>query len=61
MIERWRYCLDNSGAIAAVLMDLWKAYDCILHDLLIAILYAYGLDTSKLNLLHSPTGNNRLS
>ena len=25
MIERWRHCLDNSGAIAAVLTDLLKA------------------------------------
>ena len=34
MTERWRHCLDNSGAIAAVLMDLSKAYDCIPYDLL---------------------------
>ena len=52
MTERLMLCLDNSGATAAVLMDLSKAYDCIPHDLLIARLYAYGLDTSALNFLH---------
>ena len=59
MIERWRHCLDNSGAIAAVLMDLSKAYNCIPHDLLIAKLYAYGLDNSALSLLHSYLSNRK--
>ena len=59
MTERWRHSLDNSGATAAVLMDLSKAYDCIPHDLLIAKLYAYGLDNSALSCykVTSPTGN----
>ena len=52
-------CLDNSGAIAAVVMDLSKAYDCIPHDLLIAKLYAYGPDNSALNLLHSYLSNRK--
>ena len=59
MIEGWRHCLDNSGAIVVVVMDLLKAYDCIPHDLLIAKLYAYGLDTSALNLLHSYLSNRK--
>ena len=59
MIERWRHCLDNSGAIAAVLMDLSKAYDCIPHDLLISKLYEYGLDNSALSFLHSCLSNRK--
>ena len=47
MTERWRHCLDNSGAIAAVLMDLLKADDCIPHDLLIVKLYASVLDITE--------------
>ena len=31
-------------------MDLSKAYDCLLHDLLIGKLEAYGLDNGSLNL-----------
>ena len=34
-------------------MDLFKAYDCLPYDLLIATLEAYGLDTASLSLLKS--------
>ena len=32
-------------------MDLSKAYDCLPHDLLIAILEAYGFDNDSLQLI----------
>ena len=36
------------------LTDLFKAaFDCLLHDLLIAKLHAYGFDTFSLKLIHS--------
>ena len=38
-------------------MDLSKAYDCILHDLSIAKLEAYGLDRSSLRLTLSYLSN----
>ena len=53
MLERWKHCLDDSGVVMAVLMDLSKVYDCIPHDLLIAKLHAYGFNTNALYLLHS--------
>ena len=36
VIESWCKCLDALGTVGTVLMDLSKAYDCILHGLLIA-------------------------
>ena len=43
--------LDNSGFIGTTLKDLWKAYDYLSHDLLIAELGEYGLDRSSFRLL----------
>ena len=51
LIERFKHCLDNSGVIAAVLIDISKVYDCIPHDLLIAKLYAYGISMEVIKLL----------
>ena len=36
LIEEWKKSLDDKNIIGAVLMDLSKAFDCILLDLLIA-------------------------
>ena len=44
MVEKWRQCLDNGGVSSALLTDLFKAFDCILQDLLIAKLAADGFD-----------------
>ena len=48
MIETWRKCLDKNKIVGATLMDLSKAFDCLPHDLLVAKLEAYGLDTKTL-------------
>ena len=53
VIESWRKCVDASGIIGTVLMDLSKAYDCIKHDPLIAKLEAYGFDRNSLKLMCS--------
>ena len=53
MIEKWRKFFDAGGAFRALLTDLFKAFDCLPHELLIAKLHAYGVDVPSLILLHS--------
>ena len=38
MAEQWRKYLDKDGENGALLKDLSKAFECLLHDLLIATL-----------------------
>ena len=51
MLEIWKDATDKNKALAALLTDLVKAFDCFFH-LLIAKLHAYGFDMLSLNLLH---------
>ena len=51
LIQRWQNELDNSGLVDTILMDLSKAYDCLLHYLIIAKFEAYGPSKSSLSLL----------
>ena len=44
MIEKIRKIRDSKGVFAAVLTDLYKGFDCISHELLLAKLHAYGFD-----------------
>ena len=53
MVEKWRQCLDNGGVSGTLLTDLSKAFDCILHDLLIAKFAAYGFNYNALQMLQS--------
>jgi hypothetical protein len=51
--------LDDNTFIAAILMDLSKAFDCLPHNLLMLKLEAYGLSENSLKLLKSYLENRR--
>ena len=43
LVEDWKQALENNKHVAAMLMDLSKAFDCLPHQLIIAKLKAYGM------------------
>ena len=57
LINKWHSCLDNSGVVGTILMDLSKAFDCLPHELILAKLHAYGVDIKSLKLLQDYLSN----
>ena len=53
MVEEWKENLDKSFIVGAVLTDLSKAFNCIPHDILIAKLLAYALNSDSLFYIYS--------
>ena len=53
LIENWKKSLDQKKFLGAVLMDLFKAFDSIPHDLLIAKLHAYGFSIDTVTFFYS--------
>ena len=51
MLEKWKKALDKKQVAGALLTDLSKAFDCLNHELLIAMLEAYGFSQSSLKLI----------
>ena len=48
MLEKWKSAVDNKKTFGALLTDLSKAFDCLIHDLLLAKLNAYGFSLPAL-------------
>ena len=44
MIENWKTQLNKRNKIGVIIMDFFKAFDTLNHNLLVAKLKTYGLD-----------------
>ena len=53
LLEDWKAALDKNQYVAAILMDLSKAFDCLPHDVLLSKLSAYGLSQNSVKLLQN--------
>ena len=53
LIQSWQKELDQSEFVGTILVDLYKAYDCLPHDLMVAKLEAYGLAKESLQLINN--------
>ena len=59
LLQAWKKELDQCGFVGTILIYLSKTCDCLPHDLLIAKLEAYGLDTASLYLLKIYLSNSK--
>ena len=57
LLGKWKKTIDNKGFAGEVLMDLFKAFDTLNHELLIAKRHAYGFGREYLMLLLSYLSN----
>ena len=59
LIEKWKQRVqgDNGGVFEALMTDLSKAFDCLLHELLIAKLHAFGFHKKSLKLVQNYLSN----
>ena len=51
MVEDWRLSVDNREGVAAVAVDLSKAFDSVCHSLFLAKLKAYGISDGAISLM----------
>ena len=50
-MEKWKESVNNGGAFGVLLIDLFNAFDCLHHGLLIAKLDAYDFDIKSVKLI----------
>ena len=53
MIESWKVRLNNGSKVGVIIMDSSKAFDSLNHELLLAKLKAYGLDSNLVSFMKS--------
>ena len=59
IIEDWKQALDDNKYVAAILMDLSKAFGCLPHGLLLLKLKYYGLSENALKLMKNYLTNGK--
>ena len=59
MLEKWGSAVDNRKIFGVLLTDLSKAFDCLLHELLLAKLHAYGFSIPALRFAYSYLKNRK--
>ena len=57
MLEKRKSAVDKEKSFGALLTDLFKAFDCLSHELLLVKLHAYGFSIATLRLIHSSLTN----
>ena len=53
MIEEWKSALDNGNMVGSIAIDLRRAFDSLPHGLLLAKVYAYGVNIESCKLIAS--------
>ena len=57
LLQAWQEELDKFGFVGLILMDLYKIYDFLPQDPLVAKFEAYGIDKTGLSLMHNYLSN----
>ena len=60
LIEKWEKCLDKYEIVDTIILDLYKAFNCLPHELLAAKLEAYGSSGNVLKLMNNYLSNRML-
>ena len=53
MLEKWKFCNDKGKSFGALMTDLWQAFDCLSHELIITKLHSYHFVPQALELMNS--------